>query len=418
MVGRFLQLLVVAVMIGVTAMPARAADFLEFYKLGLSAAEAEQWTQAAEMMRRAIADQPTARAKVKKSFFFRRYLPHFYLGKALFESGDCRGALDAWQESESQGVVLRFPEYAQLEEGRTACRQMSNLESALEEALQAVKRAEVSAVESRQGLTALPISDSVTKELRDRQTAAEARLDRVGARLTAGDVALAEVQEAARVAVTTRREFVELARLASGHRATQAQQIHTAMTAKVEPLVEEARQELAASEYLRPYPTSVARSRLAVEQALEHARALQDSSLSKSEIEALESELEAVTMALRQATSPPPASLTAAAEAFLNRDYAGVLLALATSEFSTPRAAAHVHLLRAAAMFSLYQVTGGSDESLLEGARTEVLACKRVDPQQIPPIAIFSPSFLAFFQEQASQASGTSAAEADALQGS
>jgi hypothetical protein len=175
---------------------------------------------------------------------------------------------------------------------------------------------------------------------------------------------------------------------------------------------------LAASEYLRPYPTSVARSRVAVEQDLEHASALQESSLSRSELEALESELEAATLALRQATSPPPAALTVAAESFLERDYAGVLVALAASEFSTPRAAAHAHLLRAAAMFSLYHVTGGNDESLLEGARTEVLACKRVDPQQIPPIAIFSPSFLAFFQEQPSEASGSSATEAGALRGS
>ena len=43
-------------------------------------------------------------------------------------------------------------------------------------------------------------------------------------------------------------------------------------------------------EYLRPYPTSVARSRVAVEQALEHAGALEDSSLSRGEIEALKSD--------------------------------------------------------------------------------------------------------------------------------
>lgn len=161
-----------------------------------------------------------------------------------------------------------------------------------------------------------------------------------------------------------------------------------------------AREELAASEYLRPYPTSVARSRVALEQALEHARALEDSSLTKGEIKALESELISTTQALRQATLPPPAALTAAAESYLEGDYSGVLIALAESEFASGKATAHAHLLKAAALYSMYQASGAEDEALLEGARNEVLACQRADSQQIPPIAVFSPSFLSFFQEQ------------------
>ena len=85
--------LMVTLLSGALAPAVEGAEFLDFYKLGLSAAESEQWTQAAEMMRQAIDNQPQARTKVKKSLFFRRYLPHFHLGKALFESGDCGGAL-------------------------------------------------------------------------------------------------------------------------------------------------------------------------------------------------------------------------------------------------------------------------------------------------------------------------------------
>ena len=396
---------------GLLASAAHGADFLDFYKLGLAAAESEQWTQSAEMMRQAIAHQPDAKVKVKKSLFFRRYLPHFHLGRALFESGDCRAALESWRESESQGVVTRFSEYQQIQDGRTACSEMSDLEKALGEALQAVKMAETAGRQSRRRLAALLMTDATAKRLLDRQTEAEAELGRVSSRLVAGNVALGEVEDAARVAAGSRQEFEALEKLAKDHRGVQVARQHNEMTASVEPLIAAAQEELAASEYLRPYPTSVARSRVAVEQALEHARALEDSSLSKGEIEALSAELEVATEALRRTTSPPPAALTAAATAYLDKDYSGVLIALAEAEFSASKAAAHAHLLRAAAMFSLFQATGASDQALLEGARAEVVACQRADPQQIPPIAVFSPSFLAFFQEQASESFDSSPGE-------
>lgn len=392
--------LLAALIFGAFGPAARGAEFLDFYKLGLSAAESAQWKQSAEMMRQAIGNQPVAKAKVKKSLFFRRYLPHFHLGKALFESGDCRGALEAWQESESQGVVVKFPEFQQLQDGRIACSQMSDLEQALDKALRAIQQAEASAEQSRRRLAALVMSDSVAKGLADRQTEAEAALGRVSARLAAGNVALGKVEEAARVAEVTRREFVAVDEQARDHRSVQVARIHDDLTSQVEPLVVAAREELAASEYLRPYPTSVARSRVALEQALEHARALEDESLTKGEIDALGSELISTTQALRRATSPPPAALTAAAAAYLDGDYSGVLIALAESEFASAKATAHAHLLKAAALYSMYQATGAEDEALLEEARTEVLACQRADSQQIPPIAVFSPSFLSFFQEQ------------------
>lgn len=397
---RIATLLLAALIFGGFGPAARGAEFLDFYKLGLSAAESEQWKQSAEMMRQAIDNQPVAKAKVKKSLFFRRYLPHFHLGKALFESGDCRGALEAWQESESQGVVVRFPEFQQLQDGRIACSQMSDLEQALDKALRAIQQAEASADQSRRRLAVLVMSDSVAKGLADRQTEAEAALGRVSARLAAGNVALGKVEEAARVAEVTRREFIAVEEQAREHRSIQVARIHDDLTSQVEPLVVAAREELAASEYLRPYPTSVARSRVALEQALEHARALEDESLTKGEIDALGSELISTTQALRRATSPPPAALTAAAAAYLDGDYSGVLIALAESEFASGKATAHAHLLKAAALYSMYQATGAEDEALLEGARTEVLACQRADSQQIPPIAVFSPSFLSFFQEQ------------------
>lgn len=397
-----MPLILLALMVAMTSPAAHAAaEFLEYYKLGLSSEEAQQWTQAADRMRQAIALQPIPRTKVKKALFFKRYLPHFHLGKALFESGDCAAARAAWNVSESHGVVQRFPEYQQLQDGREACHQMADLEVALGRALQAVKQAEATASLSRRRLAGLPISDAAVNRLLQRQTEAEANLGRVSSRLKAGDVALREVEEAARVAAESRREFVALEQLAKDQRTLQMQQIRDNLNARVEPLIVAAGEQLAASEYLRPYPTAVARGRAKVEQALEHALALEDGSLSRGEVEALITELETSTEALQQATLPPPAALTAAAAAYLDRDYSGVLIALADREFESKRAIAHSHLLKAAALYSLYHVTGASDSELLDRARDEVLACQRADERQIPPIAVFSPGFLAFFQEQA-----------------
>ena len=49
------------------------------------------------------------------------YLPHFYLGYARFERGDCAGALAAWAESERQGVAPRLPEFEVARRGRKTC---------------------------------------------------------------------------------------------------------------------------------------------------------------------------------------------------------------------------------------------------------------------------------------------------------
>ena len=45
---------------------ASAAEFVEFYKNGVAAAESQHWTLAAEMMRKAIEEQPNAKTKIKK----------------------------------------------------------------------------------------------------------------------------------------------------------------------------------------------------------------------------------------------------------------------------------------------------------------------------------------------------------------
>ena len=390
---------------------ALAAEFVEFYKSGLAAIESQHWTSAAEMMQRAIEQQPNSRTKIKKALYFRRYLPHFYLGKALYETDDCPGALTAWQESEAQGVVQRFPEYQQILEGRLACDQMVNMEGALDAALRAVENAETSATQARRRLSGLPDTLATAQALSNRLSQAEASLGRARRRLASVDIVLSEVEEAATLAAVARGEFDLIRQEADELRASQVVVRREELTAQIQSQVVEARQALRSSEYLQPYPTMVAWSRAAVEQALEHVRAPSDGALSDGELQVVQSELARAVADLRRLVSPPPAELEDAAAAYLTRNYTGVLAILGDHEFSSTRAASHSHLLQAAALFALYYSTGASDEELLEQARGEVLACRGADRDQLSPADIFSPSFVVFFENQTLQPAASSDGE-------
>ena len=71
------------------------------YRRAIQEIESESWAAAATLLRKAISDDPKERVRR----FGRSYLPHYYLGVALFEMRDCRGAEVAFAESERQGVV-------------------------------------------------------------------------------------------------------------------------------------------------------------------------------------------------------------------------------------------------------------------------------------------------------------------------
>lgn len=402
-----LRILLIVVLVGISPAVVSAAEFVEFYKSGIAAVESQHWTLAAEMMQRAIDDQPEARTRVKRALYFRRYLPHFYLGQSLYETGDCSGALIAWQESESQGVVKRFPEYQQILEGRLACDQMVGLESALSKATRAVESAARSAVQSRRRLAELPSSEAAAQGLMNRQSEAEASLRRARQRLASVDIVLDEVEEASTLVAIAQAEFEAIGRRADGLRSTARATRQQKVVVQIEDLVARARAELKSSEYLDPYPDAVARSRAAVEQALQRAEAVSDSSLSPGELQTIQAELGKVTTDLRRAVSPPPAVLQEAANAYMARDYSGVLKILDGREFASARASSHSHLLRAAALFSLYYTTGVGDNNLLEQAGDEVQACLRAGRSQSPSVALFPPSFVAFFESQVLEPAGS-----------
>ncbi len=287
------------------AAAALSADARASYRQGLEELERGAWQAAAESLREAIAERPEESVGA-----FRSYLPHYYLGLALSEAGDCQGALAAWSESERQGEVSETPLIHELTANRVRCHEL---------------QAEVTGAE---GEGPDPVA-----------AAAQATAERL----------------------------------------------------------REARELIAETSYLEPFPPRLGESLRLVEElttALESADPADAAGRT-----ALERRLDAALEELRETAAGPPPLLRAAAEAYLGGAYAEVETLLAGEPLEAPRVAAHARLLRAASHWALWALDGKRDDELLAAARQDVAACRALDPDLEPPPGVYPPAFLAFFAE-------------------
>ena len=381
--------------------PASAVDYVEYYKSGLSASEEGEWERVIEMMRRAIELQPEAKQRVKKALYFKRYLPHYYLGRALYESGDCEGALSAWAESESQEIVTRYPEYDRLQADRESCLQLqADIERFFESAKGTVASAGASAIEARQRLADL--QETGTRgaySLSERLAAAETDLRDAEILLGHGSRDVDDLRLAVANAARARDGFESIVREASQWlKSVVSEEVRT--RADLVQLKSEATESIARSDFLRPFPSGVAKKRSRVELLVEQAGNLKPG-IPISELHDLTRQLEQAVAELDAASAKPPRELSLAAEAFLAGRYSEVLDLLSDTEFSSNRVAAHAHLLQAAALFSLSYSQVEPDPQLLELARQEIRSCRRLDGGiSVQSTAVFSPRFLEFYQSQ------------------
>jgi hypothetical protein len=90
--------------------PAFAQD--DAFRAGLDARADKKWRDVTVQMRRAIqanSQESTRKVRSRLGGLLRQggteYLPHFFLGEALFNLQDCVGAMDAWSISERQGAL-------------------------------------------------------------------------------------------------------------------------------------------------------------------------------------------------------------------------------------------------------------------------------------------------------------------------
>jgi hypothetical protein len=393
---------------GLLATALSAADFLDSYREGLSAIERGDWSAAAELMRQAVAGRAEEDPRLARRFYLKRYTPHFYLGQALFELGDCAGALAAWAESERQGVIQRFDDGKQIAAGRATCRERQAAAAAAEEAVRRTRDQIGRAAAAQRTLAELRRAPELEAAWNEGSPSPAARLAEAGRILddarqhlpaANAPIDLARVVEAGDLAAEALRRLEALEREAE-RLAAVAQADRQASRGKLDELVANAASLLEATAFLEPAPPEVARRRREVQELAGVAGAL-PATAPAPEIERLHGDLAAALGRLRRATQPPPEALAAAAGAFFAGDYERAETLLSGLDSGEARLRAHAALLRAATRLALYLVGGEADAALLAEARQDVEACRRADPNCSPLPGAFSPRFVEFFTAEA-----------------
>jgi hypothetical protein len=95
-----------------------------------------------------------------------------------------------------------------------------------------------------------------------------------------------------------------------------------------------------------------------------------------------------------------PPQLRRAARDYLEAEYEVVVQTLSPAALPRPREQAAAHLLRAAAHYALYRLSGGSNEDHLSQARQDLDSCRQIDPEVRPDPRFFAPDFVTLFRER------------------
>ncbi|MBZ5589225.1 MAG: hypothetical protein LAO05_11750 [Acidobacteriia bacterium] len=439
------------------------ADYKQSFRKGIEAIDLQDWAGAARHMREAAAEQPREGERVRiVAVRFEIYLPHYYLGLALYHTGDCAGALRAWETSEEQGRIMSAPdEYAILKGLRDECRRRTSAAEPVTpgkppapsppfptEELRRAQAGLARAAEAEAAVTNLRRDPDVAAVWLDRPalgSRADAAIGKIAtasgwvkaasgqgdaAQLTRATALTTEAigeLEAVRQEVEARRD--ELQRVQARPIPTTRPQAplapplgpavpapgagmpaaedarRTALRREVGTLTAEARSALGEAR-ARPASAELDGVRRDLEQALVEADRTNPMS-PPADLERVRDRIARSMPRLRQIIArssgapghpAPPAELRAAVEAFLGSNYLRTVDILAKQEFAEARASAVALLLRGAARYALYLESGKSDDTLLRAADADVRACRRVVPALTPDAAFFSPAYSEFFR--------------------
>ena len=172
-------------MVVLLASTATAQD--DAFRRGIAARDNEQWPVVVTQMREAIKVRPQESTTKIRTGFGRfvltggvEYLPHFFLGEALYRTGDCAGAVNEWSQSEQQTAVRARPEFVKIiQNGYVECEKKgvlppAKLEPELARASQQINEVNALAAEiSKRGQANLDIwrSDPAMRDMYERATA-------------------------------------------------------------------------------------------------------------------------------------------------------------------------------------------------------------------------------------------------------
>jgi hypothetical protein len=98
-------------------------DYRKDYTDAIQAFEDEDYAAAGEYLNKAVEGKNDEQLVLK--FYGMRYgsyLPHYYLGRVAYLTGDCDSALAHWNISLAQGVIQETPSYDDLMHAMGACK--------------------------------------------------------------------------------------------------------------------------------------------------------------------------------------------------------------------------------------------------------------------------------------------------------
>jgi len=354
------------VALAATSGPA-SADYKDSYKQGVEAIEKSRWADATRLMREAITGKSAEGETIR--FYgqrFEPYLPHFYLGLALFNSGDCVGALRSWATSESQGAIRKSDQYRTLTKNRSACEARATPAKPTPATPPPGPDPAAVARASQAADAALKRADDAARAVTLLQN------DPALSRVWNQDTALGPAQERAKEALVSAR-----AKGDAGRRKPDLAQLGEAreaadrVTQQLETLSRHAtrkRSELTAAR--KPTPPGPVPAPPTV-----------------------------APTAVAPTRGPAPPELLAGARAFFGAQYQQTVSLLDGADRLPGRARAQALMLRAAARHALYLMGGEKDAGLLASTQADARSARRLDPQAAPDPQAFSPRFVQLFQQ-------------------
>jgi hypothetical protein len=99
-------------------------DFRETYRQAMAAVDGQHWQDAATLLRTAIAQHGSDTGeRINLSGFgnVAPYIPHYYLGLALKNLGNCQAAVEEFNRSEKDGAIRKTRLFQSLVDARKAC---------------------------------------------------------------------------------------------------------------------------------------------------------------------------------------------------------------------------------------------------------------------------------------------------------
>jgi hypothetical protein len=94
----------------------------EEFKNGIKAQDREDWRGSVALLRQSLEKLPEDGGLVRiYGTKYKSYLPHYYLGLALYKQKDCAAALKEWEESLGVGAILKTEEHREFLDYYSKC---------------------------------------------------------------------------------------------------------------------------------------------------------------------------------------------------------------------------------------------------------------------------------------------------------